>query len=241
MTLIHYDKVAAIIPAAGQGTRLGGQTQKQFRELAGKPLLVHTLERVLEAPEVKLLIVAVPEANLEMTRNLISHIVHGNVKLVVTAGGTTRQKSVKAALSEVPPDMQVVTVHDAARPRLDPNWISETVALCTKYDGAIVALPSIDTLKEISFEPGQNSENHFVSGTLARKVIWQAQTPQTFRTSVLKRAIINAEKQNISATDDASLVEAIGGKIAVVRGSDRNIKVTSLEDWQYLEWRLNND
>ncbi len=241
MTLIHYDKVAAIIPAAGQGTRLGGQTQKQFRDLAGKPLLVHTLERVLAAPEVKLLVVAVPEGQVEMTRNLIAPIMPGNVQLIVTAGGTTRQKSVKAALSEVPPDMQVVTVHDAARPRLDPSWISETVALCTKYDGAIVAIPAVDTLKEVSFEPGQTSESQFVSGTLARKVIWQAQTPQTFRTSVLKRAIVNAEKQNISATDDASLVEAIGGKIAVVRGSDSNIKVTSLDDWQYLEWRFSND
>ena len=241
MTLIHYDKIAAIIPAAGQGTRLGGQTQKQFRELAGKPLLVHTLERVLQAPEVKLLVIAVPEVHVDMTRKLIAPIMPGDVKLVVTAGGTTRQKSVKAALSEVPPEIQVVTVHDAARPRLDPNWISETVALCTKYDGAIVAIPAVDTLKEVSFEPGQNSENHFISGTLARKVTWQAQTPQTFRTSVLKRAIVNAEKQNISATDDAGLVEAIGGKIAVVRGSDSNIKITSLEDWQYMEWRLSND
>lgn len=238
MALIHYDKVAAIIPAAGQGTRLGGQTQKQFRELAGKPLLLHTLERVLEAPEVKLLIIAVPSAHVDMTRQMVSHIMPTSVDLVVTAGGTTRQKSVKAALSEMPPEMQVVTVHDAARPRLDPRWISETVALCTKYDGAIVAIPTIDTLKEVTFESGQQGENHFISGTLTRRVTWQAQTPQTFRTSVLKRAIVNAEKHNISVTDDASLVEAIGGKIAVVRGSDSNIKVTSLEDWQYLEWRL---
>ena len=228
--------VAAIIPAAGQGTRLGGHTKKQFRLLAGKPLLVHTLERVLAAPEVRWLVVAVPEANLDSTHEMISNFLPPEVEMLVTVGGTTRQKSVANALLEVPVEAQLITVHDAARPNLDPAWISQTAELCRTYDGAIVAVPVVDTLKEVDLAAGE--QGGIVKGTLARKVAWRAQTPQTFRASVLRGALASAEENDLTATDECRLVEAIGGRVAVVRGSTNNLKITSQEDWEFLEWRL---
>ncbi len=228
--------IAVIIPAAGQGTRLGGQTKKQFRLLAGKPLLVHTLEQVLTAPEVRWLVVAVPEANLDETHEMVSAILPTEVELHMTVGGTTRQRSVANALLEVPAEAQIVTVHDADRPGLDPAWITRTAKLCRIYDGAIVAVPAVDTLKEVDLEAGEQAG--MVKGTLARKVTWLAQTPQTFRASVFRGALAHAEESGLTGTDECRLVEAIGGRVAVVRGSTKNIKVTSLEDWDFLEWRL---
>ncbi|MCK4579454.1 MAG: 2-C-methyl-D-erythritol 4-phosphate cytidylyltransferase [Candidatus Marinimicrobia bacterium] len=232
-------KVAAIVPAAGQGTRLGGQTKKQFRELAGKPLLIHTLERMLTAPQVSWLVVAVPEANLDSTYEMVSEIVPDNIDFTVTVGGTTRQKSVALALQEIPEEIPIITVHDAARPLLDPAWIGETALLCTEYDGAIVAIPAVDTLKEVALSAGESTG--IVEGTLARNVTWQAQTPQTFRAAILRKAVRKAEDTGLSGTDESCLVEAIGGRVAVVRGSAGNIKITSSEDWRTLEWRLTGD
>ena len=210
--------------------------REQFRLLAGKPLLVHTLERVLAAPEVRWLVVAVPEANLDSTHEMISNFLPPEVEMLVTVGGTTRQKSVANALLEVPVEAQLITVHDAARPNLDPAWISQTAELCRTYDGAIVAVPVVDTLKEVDLEAGE--QGGIVKGTLARKVAWRAQTPQTFRASVLRGALASAEENDLTATDECRLVEAIGGRVAVVRGSTNNLKITSQEDWEFLEWRL---
>ena len=229
-------QVAVIVPAAGQGTRLGGHTKKQFRPLAGKQLLVHTIERVLAAPEVRWLVVAVPETHLDSTHEMISALLPPEVELLVTVGGNTRQKSVANALLEVPVEAQLITVHDAARPCLDPAWISQTAELCRTYDGAIVAIPVVDTLKEVDLEAGD--QGAVVKGTLARKVTWQAQTPQTFRASVLRGALASAEESGLTATDECCLVEAIGGRVAVVRGSSHNLKITSQEDWEFIEWRL---
>lgn len=232
-------QVAAIIPAAGQGTRLGGQTKKQFRLLAGKPLLVRTLEQVLGAREVRWLVVAVPESHLDASHEMLQAVVPAGVEWVVTIGGTTRQQSVAAGLLEVPPEAPVVTVHDAARPSIDPLWITQTADLCREFDGAIVAVPAVDTLKEVKLTAGRsNKQGGIIGRTISREIIWQAQTPQTFRTDVLRRALQHAEEAGLEGTDESSLVEAIGGRVAIVRGSAQNIKVTSRDDWEYLEWKL---
>ncbi len=232
-------QIAAIIPAAGQGTRLGGQTKKQFRLLAGKPLLVRTLEQVLGAREIHWLVVAVPESHLDTSHEMLQEVVPAGVEWVVTIGGTTRQQSVAAGLLEVPPEATVVTVHDAARPSIDPRWITQTADLCRKFDGAIVAVPAVDTLKEVKLTAGRsNKHGGIIRKTISREIIWQAQTPQTFRTDVLRRALQHAEEAGLEGTDESSLVEAIGGKVAIVRGSAQNIKVTSRDDWEYLEWKL---
>ena len=232
-------KVAAIIPAAGQSTRLDNETKKQFRQLGGKPLLVHTLERVWMAAEVRLVAVAVPEADLAYARDLLQPLAPEGVELQVLAGGETRQASVAAGLAALPEETEVVVVHDAVRPFFEPRWITAMVALCRDYDGAIVAIPATDTLKEVELDAAAKSDySGTISRTIPRVPVWRAQTPQTFRADVLRRALRHAEEAGLAGTDEASLVEAIGGRVAVVEGSSRNIKVTTPEDWRYLEWRL---
>lgn len=235
--------IAAIIPAAGQGTRLGGQTKKQFKHLAGKPLLLHTLVRIIQAPNLRWLIVAVPESHLEETREMIEGSIPREIELILVAGGSTRQQSVANALAKVPQEALLVMVHDAARPVPDPAWITQSAALCQTFDGAIVALPSQDTLKEVADAGDSLAEGGagVVKATIAREVIWQAQTPQTFRTAILRKAMAYAREKGITGTDESFLVESIGGKVAIIKGSPQNIKITSRSDWDYMEWRLAAD
>ena len=235
--------IAAIIPAAGQGTRLGGQTKKQFQLLAGKPLLVRTIERILLAPEIRWVVVAVPESDMEMAGEMLAKPIPESIELKLVVGGNTRQLSVAKALNEVPSAAKVVTIHDAARPFLDPRWISQSVKLCRHFDGAIVAVPSLDTLKEVAVVDDKNGSGAEgkVKGTISREVIWQAQTPQTFRISTLRRAIANAKEKGISGTDESFLVEAINGNVAIVKGSPYNIKITNRNDWDFTEWKMQHD
>ena len=233
---------AAIIPAAGAGTRFPGETRKQFRLLADKPLLVHTLERVWLAEVVSLIVVAVPEGDLADIRKLLQPLALTGVELHLVAGGATRQASVAAGLEALPQDTQVIVVHDAVRPLFEPRWIGETVALCRDYDGAIVAVPASDTLKEVEAAPATpGGYSGTISRTIPRTSVWRAQTPQTFRADILRRAMRNAKDTGLAGTDEATLVEAVGGRIAVVEGSPGNIKVTTPDDWRYLEWRMHND
>jgi len=238
--------VAAIIPAAGAGTRFPGETRKQFRLLAGKSLLVHTLERVWLAEVVSLVVIAVPEDDLAANRELLQSLAPTGVELHLVAGGATRQASVAAGLEALPQNIQVIVVHDAVRPLFEPRWILETMALCRDYDGAIVAVPASDTLKEVAAPPATpGGYSGTISGTISRTIprtsIWRAQTPQTFRADILRRALRHAKDTGLAGTDEATLVEAIGGRIAVVEGSPGNIKVTTPDDWRYLEWRMHND
>lgn len=235
--------VAAVIPAAGQGTRLGGQTKKQFKLLAGRPLLVHTLERILKAPEIRWLIVAVPESHLDSAQELLGTVVPKAIETHFVLGGATRQQSVSNALDEVPSEARLVAIHDAARPFPDPRWISQGVALCRNYDGAVVAVPAMDTLKEVSAAddlPAGNAAG-VVKATLAREIIWQAQTPQIFRTEILRKAMASAQQSGLTGTDESYLVEAIGGRVAIIKGSPQNIKITSRSDWDFTEWKLEHD
>lgn len=250
MTNSDYPQVVAVIPAAGVSTRFtrlagaagqAGKTRKQFLPIEGKPLLVHTLERVWLADTVQLVAVAVPEENLAYAGGLLQPLVPEGVGLMVVVGGETRQASVAAGLEALPQGVEVVVVHDAVRPLFEPRWIRDTVALCRDFDGAIVAVPTTDTLKEV--EPVSATaagSRGTISRTIPRASVWQAQTPQTFRAGILRQALRHAEETGLEGTDEASLVEAVGGRIAVVEGSPHNIKVTTPDDWRYLEWRLSH-
>ncbi len=241
MTNLDYPLVAAVIPAAGASTRSPGEIGKQFRVLGTKPLLVHTLERVWLAEAVGMVAVAVPEENLAYARELLLPLAPEDVGLMVVVGGETRQASVAAGLEALPQDIEVVTVHDAVRPFFEPRWIRDTVALCRDFDGAIVAVPATDTLKEVEAVSATTAGScGTISRTIPRASVWQAQTPQTFRAGILRQALRHAEETGLEGTDEASLVEAVGGRIAVVEGSPHNIKVTTPDDWRYLEWRLHN-
>jgi 2-C-methyl-D-erythritol 4-phosphate cytidylyltransferase len=234
--------IGVILPAGGSSTRFPGETKKQFRTLDGKPLLLFTLERILSAGGIDIVTIAVPEKDIPHVVGLMQPFVESGVEIHVVKGGNTRQASVATALANIPETIDIVVVHDAVRPLLEPHWINETAELCDEYDGAIVALPATDTLKDVdSSSVNTDRERLMIRGTLARETVWHAQTPQTFRSAVLRQALTHAHDHGLVKTDESSLVEAIGGRIAIVRGSPHNIKVTTVDDWQYLEWRMTHD
>jgi 2-C-methyl-D-erythritol 4-phosphate cytidylyltransferase len=243
MSKSNDKKIGVILPAGGSSTRFPGEMKKQFRDLSGQPLLIFTLERVLSAGGIDSLVIAAPEADLSHIAQLVQPYSGSGVEIKVVKGGDTRQASVASALANLPEATDIVVVHDAVRPLLEPQWITETAELCEEYDGAIVAVPATDTLKEVpgSSGSGLREVRPMIQRTLARETVWHAQTPQTFQSAVLRQAMRHAREHGLVKTDESALVEAVGGRIAIVTGSRYNIKVTTAEDWQYLEWRLTHD
>lgn len=224
-------KVAAVIPGAGQGLRFSGDSsglnrhdkKKQFLQLGDKPLIFTTLEPFLQSTIITSVIVVVPEDRIDWINNQVKTGLF-NKPVYVVLGGDTRQRSVRNGVEVAASQHDVVVVHDAVRPFFKEVWISETVNLCEKFDGAIVAIKAKDTLKKVN--------DGVVNSTLEREGIWQAQTPQTFKTDVLLAAIESADEKGIIGTDEAQLVEMNGGRVAIVEGSILNIKITTQEDWE---------
>ena len=218
-------KVGAVVPAAGQGARFG--EKKQFKLLGRRPLLFHTLTSFLECDDIAEIVVVVSEEDIEMTsRELASFTSAKPVKTV--AGGAQRQDSVLNGCLALSENVEIIAVHDAARPFVTPELISATIAGCIEADGCIAALPSKDTVKQVAEKNIQR--------TLDRDSTWLAQTPQTFHKDIL----INALQQDMVATDEASMVEATGGTVAVIEGFAGNFKITTSEDWQLAENIIND-
>jgi 2-C-methyl-D-erythritol 4-phosphate cytidylyltransferase len=215
----------AIIPAAGSGSRFGGQTPKQFIEIAGAPILVHTLKRFDECEEIGAIVVALRPDEIEaFGRSLSTHGIRKPVRMV--GGGAERSDSILNALAaarEFNPGL--VAVHDAVRPFVTPERISAVLARAREIGAAILAAPATDTIKEV--------ENGLIQRTIDRRRIWRAQTPQAFRYDILLRANEEARAANLPSamvTDDAFLVERLGFPVAIVEGSPSNIKITTPED-----------
>lgn len=212
----------AIIPAAGSGSRLGGQIPKQFLEIAGAPILAHTISRFVACEDITAIAVALPADRLEEFRarnQLPKPIFYVN-------GGAERSDSILNALeavAELKPE--IVAVHDAVRPFVRPAQISAVIAKAKEIGAAILALPSTDTIKEV--------ENRLIRQTIDRRRIWRAQTPQAFRYELLMEANRRACEERLPSavtTDDSLLVERLGVPVAVVEGSPNNIKITTPED-----------
>ncbi len=215
-------QVTAIIPAGGSGQRMGLGTPKQFMTLAGLPLLVHTLRAFRDTPAVAAIVVAVPAAEIPHTEALLR--THGITKLhAVVAGGATRQESVRQALAAVPPETELVAVHDAARPLITPELITACIAAAAEHGAAIAAVPVKDTLK-------REAAGQLIAATVARDELWQAQTPQVARRDLLEAAYAAAERDHFVGTDEASLLEHIGCPVALVAGAETNLKITRPED-----------
>jgi 2-C-methyl-D-erythritol 4-phosphate cytidylyltransferase len=219
----------AIIPAAGSGSRFGGQIPKQFIEIAGAPIIIHTLRRFDECEEIGAIIVALRREEIEgFERMLGGHEIRKTVCLV--AGGAERSDSILNALEtakEFQPE--IVVVHDAVRPFVTPERISAVIAKAREIGAAILAQPATDTIKEV--------EDGLIRRTLDRRFIWRAQTPQAFRYDLLMRANQvygeDARAANLPAamaTDDSFLVERLGAPVAIVEGMANNIKITTPED-----------
>jgi 2-C-methyl-D-erythritol 4-phosphate cytidylyltransferase len=224
----------AIIPAAGSGSRFGGQIPKQFIEIAGAPIIVHTLNRFDECEEIGAIIVALRREEIDRFElSLLDHKIRKPVRPVV--GGAERSDSILNALEaakEFQPEIAVV--HDAVRPFVTPERISAVIARAREIGAAILALPATDTIKEV--------EDGMIRRTLDRRRIWRAQTPQAFRYDLLMRANEEARAASLPsamATDDSFLVERLGAPVAIVEGMANNIKITTLEDLALAEKFLN--
>jgi 2-C-methyl-D-erythritol 4-phosphate cytidylyltransferase len=215
--------VWAVLVAAGRGERLGNDRPKAFANLAGRPLLAETLERLEASEWIEALVVAAPEAWEEPSILLAEEIGAGKVHAAVT-GGATRADSVRAGLAEVPESAVVVVVHDAARPLLGDDVLERVIAgLGDGWDGAVPALPLADTVKR--------ADGEAVVETVDREGLYAAQTPQAFLADALRRAFAGGH----DATDCAGLVEAAGGRVRLVEGDRRLLKVTTPADLELVE------
>lgn len=214
--------VFAVVPAAGLGRRMGGETPKLFLDLAGKPVLVWTLEALQSASRIDGIVLVASPSGIEYCRTEIVRRFGLRKVTDVVPGGADRQGSVRAGLEAVRGRADVVVVHDGARPLVSPALVDATVDRCDRTSGVIAAVPVRDTLKV--------SEEGRVSATLDRSRLWAAQTPQTFPFDLLFEAHLRAEAEGFRGTDEASLVERLGGKVLLLEGSYDNLKVTTPED-----------
>ncbi len=210
----------AILVAAGSGERLGAERPKAFVALGERVLLAESLERLDTSEWIDAVVVAVPAEWEDAAIALAEELVASKVAAVVT-GGTTRAESVRAALAQIPDEALVVIVHDAARPLVDDGVIERVILpLGEGYDAVVPALPLIDTVKRV--------ERGLVVETVDRSDLVSVQTPQAFTAPALRAAYAGDEP--FAATDCASLVEARGGRVRVVEGDVRLLKITTAAD-----------
>jgi 2-C-methyl-D-erythritol 4-phosphate cytidylyltransferase len=237
-------KVVVIIPAAGLGTRMASAAKgkkpaatKQFTELGGVPILIHTLRRFAESPEVSEIYIALRGNEIEGFRARLEKeakdIVRKKIRLL--EGGEHRQHSVANAIASVAAsDDDIVLVHDAVRPFVTEEIIRDVIRAAEKYGAAIAALPAVDTVKQVE----RTSDGALIVATIPRERVVLAQTPQGFRYGVLKKAFDEAAADGFVGTDEASLVERSGHAVAVVMGSARNLKITTPGDMELAEFFL---
>ena len=237
-------QVLAIIPAAGFGTRMGAGTKaknslasKQFAGLRGTPVLIHTLAKFVASREVAAIYVPLRKNEIAPFRQRLEQEAPEILKKppVLLEGGEHRQQSVANALSSISaaPD-DIILVHDAVRPLVTEAMIHQVIEAVRKYGAAIAAVPAIDTVKQVE----RTAEGALIKSTIPREKIVMAQTPQGFRYHVLKKAFDDAQADGFLGTDEASLVERSGHPVAVVMGSNRNIKITTPADLELAEFYL---
>lgn len=212
---------AVIIPAAGFGARMNLDCPKQYLLLAGIPILVRALRPFYEEAGISRLVVAAPADQLHMTRGLLEQYGFAEGRVMVVAGGKRRQDSVKAGLDALGPEVEVVLVHDGARPLVSRELIRRCLSVAEKDGAAIAAVPVKDTLKK-------GKADGRVEATIDRRGLWQAQTPQGARRELLERAYReNGERE---VTDESSLLEQAGIPVTLVAGAEENLKITRIED-----------
>lgn len=216
-------KTVAIIPAGGSGSRMGMGVPKQYLPLAGIPLLVHTLRVFQHSALIDDILLVVPEADVPNVRTeLVEKFGLTHVSLVL-AGGARRQDSVRNALFHVREDHEIVIVHDGARPFVTDMLISRVVAAAETDGAAVAGIKIKDTVKDVAADG-------WLKNTVPRDGLWLAQTPQAFRRELILAAYSRAAAEGFHATDDASLVERMGGAVRMIPGDDDNIKVTTPAD-----------
>lgn len=214
--------VGVVIVAAGSSSRTADGALKQFKWIAGRPMLLHSLQLFQERADVAMVVCVVPQAYAGDPPPWIFQ--SDSERLLLSVGGRTRAESVRNGIADLPPSCGIILVHDAARPLVPMAVVDRVVDAVRSGTSAIAALPVVDTLKEV------DADERIVR-TVAREGLWRAQTPQGFPRDVLLRAHRAAMDGGYDATDDAALVERIGEPVLVVRGSERAMKVTEAADF----------
>ncbi len=214
--------VGVVIVAGGSGSRSGSAELKQFRWVAGKPALLHSVQAFMARPDVGIVVVVLPKA---YAADPPPWLFQCDVdRLLVSVGGRERHESVVNGLEDLPEEIVIAVVHDAARPLVTDDTIDRVIAEARKGHGAIAALPVVDTLKEVD-------DRGRIVRTVDRARLWRAQTPQAFPREMLEAAHIAARRDRVGATDDAALLERLGLPVVVVRGSERALKITEDADF----------
>jgi len=220
--------VGVVIVAGGTGSRVGGGELKQLRWVAGKPMLLHSLQLLQSLPEVGMVVCVLPK---QYAGDPPPWLFQCDVdRMLISVGGRTRAESVANGLEDLPPECRVVLIHDAARPLVGAEMAARVIAEARRGHGAVAALPVVDTLKRVDAD-GR------ITATVAREGLWRAQTPQGFPRDLIERAHREARAAGTheAATDDAALCEALGVPVFVVQGSERALKVTGEADFGRVE------
>jgi 2-C-methyl-D-erythritol 4-phosphate cytidylyltransferase len=234
--------VFVILPAAGIGTRMASAAgsdpkaaPKQFLSLKGTPILVHSLRAFLAVPEISHIYVAVRETEKPRIDELLAEYKLGS-KISVVTGGDSRQSSVANALAALPSHSadDIVLVHDAVRPLIDPATITRTIQAIEKHGAAIVGTPAVDTIKQVE----RTADGALITATIPRELIVHAQTPQGARVPLMRKAFADAAADDFTGTDESSLLERAGIPVFVVPGHARNFKVTQPGDLEIAEFYL---
>ncbi len=216
--------VTAIIVAAGEGRRIGGPVSKSFLPIAGRPLVLRTLDRFFSTQSIEKVILVVADKELGQSQRLIAsdpNLSHRS--WVLQAGGASRQESVRRGLDRLDPDCEIVAIHDGARPFVSSSLIDRCIEEAYRVGAVVIGVPVRDTIKVVS-------EEHWVQATPARNTLWEIQTPQVFRKEIIVQAHDWGDRQAMEATDDSTLVEQIGKPVFLLEGERTNIKITVPED-----------
>lgn len=221
--------VGVVIVAAGSGTRLGGDTPKQFLEIAGVPMLLRSIRPFVRHPSVAHVVVVLRAHDAAHPPGWL--VPHVGAMLSLAEGGAERSDSVAAGVAALPATCSVVLVHDAARPFVEAALIDRVIAAVRGGHAAVPGLAVTDTIKEV--DPADPSR---IARTVPRDGLRRAQTPQGFPRQVLEEAHARARRDGRSATDDAALVEQGGGSVRLVEGDARNVKVTTPMDLELAEY-----
>ncbi|MGV3710288.1 MAG: 2-C-methyl-D-erythritol 4-phosphate cytidylyltransferase [Gemmatimonas sp.] len=214
--------IGVIVVAGGSGSRTGSDELKQFRWVAGKPALLHSVQAFMARADVAVVVAVLPKSH---AADPPPWLFQCDVdRLLVSVGGRERQESVWNGIEDMPEEVRYIVVHDAARPLVTDETIERVIARAREGSGAIAALPVVDTLKEVD-DAGN------IVRTVPRSGLWRAQTPQAFPRELLERAHVDAKQNGVSGTDDASLLERLGLPVVVVRGHERALKITTESDF----------
>jgi 2-C-methyl-D-erythritol 4-phosphate cytidylyltransferase len=216
-------KVVAILPSAGQGKRIGEDIKKPFLALGERSILAETIERLHSIEYITEIIPVLQERDMEIClEDIVERYCFHKIKRIAP-GGYERQDSVYNGLKLVDPRSDLVLIHDGVRPFITRDLIEMIIKGALEGDGAVLGVPVKETIKEVG-------RDWFIKRTLQRNNLWSIHTPQAFRYSIILNAYEKAYRDNFYSTDDASLVERMGGKVKVVMGSYDNIKITTPED-----------